>query len=312
MAGRLFGGLVGVQHVAADIAGRDAEMAAGGDENMSEVLADAVAEREGLDGPGAGIGGVDLESHALAERLHEGVHQAEPVAAGLAGDLAGEIAEHRVGGGQRRVAQIEDGRKAFDLAAEHAGGIDGLDAAFGGDGQRLDRPVEGEFVQSDCRGVGRLVEAAVMVDVDAPGDDVLPVVAAWQQPQHLDGMIGRRGVAVGRLVVDVEAHGRQIRYCSVMALPRRPLSAMNALRNSCRPGRLKISPDLGVLQAGADRARGALRRPLAAIGQRQFVEVAGEVVVAAGQRARHLLVEHQQVGDEPGLEALVIDPADRR
>ena len=184
-------------------------MAAGGDEDMGEVLADAVAEREGFDGAGAGVGGVDLEGHALADRLHEGVHQAEPVAAGLCRDLAGEIADHRIGRGQRRVAQIEDRRKALDLAAEHAGGVDGLDAALGDDGQLLDRPVEGEFVHQVAEGVGGLVEAAIAVDVDAPGGDVLPVVAARQQAQHLDRAVRRRGVAVGGFVADVEAHGRR-------------------------------------------------------------------------------------------------------
>ena len=68
-------------------------MAAGGDEDMGEVLADAVAKSEGLDGAGAGVGGVDLEGHALGQRLHQGMHQSEPVAAGLSRHLAREIAE---------------------------------------------------------------------------------------------------------------------------------------------------------------------------------------------------------------------------
>ncbi len=67
--------------------------------------------------------------------VHQGMHQAEPVAAGASGDVAGEIADQRIGGGECGVAQIKHGRKALHLTAEHAGGVDGLDAALGDDGQ---------------------------------------------------------------------------------------------------------------------------------------------------------------------------------
>ncbi len=71
-----------------------------------------------------------------------------------------------------------------------------------------------------------------------------------------------------------------IRYCSVMAAPRRLLSSMNSLMNSCSPV-LENLLHAAVLEPGAHRARMALGRPLAAIGAGDVVEVEHEVLVAA-------------------------------
>src|SRR5438093_7864564 len=59
-----------------------------------------------------------------------------------------------------------------------------------------------------------------------------------------------------------------------------------------------------VLQAGADGAGLTLRLSLAAVGGGDQVAEADQVEVAARQRARHLLVEDKEVGDEPGLEVV--------
>src|SRR5262249_25546071 len=63
-----------------------------------------------------------------------------------------------------------------------------------------------------------------------------------------------------------------------------------------------------VLEPRADRTREPLRRSLPAVGARHLIEVAHHVVVAAGERARHLRVEDQEIGDQPRLETLAIDP----
>src|SRR4051812_31480119 len=54
---------------------------------------------------------------------------------------------------------------------------------------------------------------------------------------------------------------------------------------------------VAVLEAVADAAGMALRRPLPAIGDADLVEVADEVLIAASQRARQRVVEDQEVGD---------------
>src|SRR5262249_6799704 len=63
-----------------------------------------------------------------------------------------------------------------------------------------------------------------------------------------------------------------------------------------------------VLQSGAHRARMALGRPLAAVGAGDVVEVDDEILVAARERSRHFIAQDQQVGDQPRLHALTIDP----
>src|SRR5438046_1457606 len=56
-----------------------------------------------------------------------------------------------------------------------------------------------------------------------------------------------------------------------------------------------------VLQARADGARLALGRTLAAVGARDQVEVLHQVAVAACERTRHVVLEHEEVGDQPGF-----------
>src|SRR5262250_675567 len=58
--------------------------------------------------------------------------------------------------------------------------------------------------------------------------------------------------------------------------------------------------DAAVLEPRADRTGLALCRALAAVSVGDVVEIADEVLIAARERTRHLVVEHQQVGDQPG------------
>ena len=97
MAGFLAVELIAVEQITADIAGRDAEMPGGRDEDVGEVLADAVAERKGLDGAGAGIGQVDLEPHAFADALHDRVEDLQRVGTALRLGLLGEDADRGIG-----------------------------------------------------------------------------------------------------------------------------------------------------------------------------------------------------------------------
>ena len=66
--------------------------------------------------------------------------------------------------------------------------------------------------------------------------------------------------------------------------------------------------DATVLQPSPDRTRLALRVALAAIGAGDAVEILHKVLVAARKRARHFVLEHEQIGDQPGLDVLAIDP----
>src|SRR5262245_5852743 len=63
-----------------------------------------------------------------------------------------------------------------------------------------------------------------------------------------------------------------------------------------------------VLEPGAHGAGLALGRTLAAIGAGDVVEIEHEVLVAARERARHLIAQDEEIGDQPGLDALAVDP----
>src|SRR5690242_5569284 len=52
-----------------------------------------------------------------------------------------------------------------------------------------------------------------------------------------------------------------------------------------------------VLEPGADLASEPLRYALAAVGARDVVEILHQILVTACERARHLVVENEQVGD---------------
>src|SRR5438552_3336730 len=65
---------------------------------------------------------------------------------------------------------------------------------------------------------------------------------------------------------------------------------------------------VAVLQAIADAAGVALRGTLPAIGDADLIEIAHQIAVTAGQRARQRIVQNQQVGDQPRFQGLAIHP----
>src|SRR6516225_1494924 len=71
---------------------------------------------------------------------------------------------------------------------------------------------------------------------------------------------------------------------------------------------LENSVHVAVLKPGADGAGLALRRPLPAVDLRDLIEVADHILVAARKRSRHLIVENEQVCDQPGFQAFAVDP----
>src|SRR5215468_2144777 len=82
----------------------------------------------------------------------------------------------------------------------------------------------------------------------------------------------------------------------------------NEIGDELMKARLEYLLHPAVLQPGADGAGLTLRLSLAAIGSGDQVTKAHQVDVAARQRTRHLLVEDKEVGDEPRLEVVAVDP----
>ena len=64
--------------------------------------------------------------------------------------------------------------------------------------------------------------------------------------------------------------------------------------------------DLLIFEAPQRGARLALRPALAAMREPERIQMAHDVLVAGGERARHLGAQDQEVSDEPGLDALAI------
>ena len=83
---------------------------------------------------------------------------------------------------------------------------------------------------------------------------------------------------------------------------------MNVADELVQPG-LEDLVHAGCSRAACEPARAwRCAGALPAVGARDVVEMLDEVRVAARERARHLVVEDQQVGDQPRLQALAIDP----
>jgi hypothetical protein len=58
---------------------------------------------------------------------------------------------------------------------------------------------------------------------------------------------------------------------------------------------------LAVFEPVTDTAGVALRRPLAAVGDADLIEVANQIAVATRQRARQRVIQNEQIGDQPRL-----------
>ncbi|MGX1013479.1 hypothetical protein AB7M69_007836 [Bradyrhizobium japonicum] len=97
-------------------------------------------------------------------------------------------------------------RKALVGAAQHAAGVVGLDQALGGDLDVADGSA-GQHMGDVAEGVLMGVELGVGRDVDLPLRHILPVMAAGRHAQDLDHAGGRRLIAIGRGVLDSQAHG---------------------------------------------------------------------------------------------------------
>src|SRR5262249_35243023 len=63
-----------------------------------------------------------------------------------------------------------------------------------------------------------------------------------------------------------------------------------------------------VLDARPHRAPVALGYSLATVRAAEMIEIEHEILIAAGKRARQLIAQDEQIGDQPGFHAFPIDP----
>src|SRR3954468_1316931 len=248
--GILLDDAIGTEEVARHVAGRNAEITAGGDEDMSQVLADAAPQREGLPGGRRDMGRLGVEGRLAVHAVEETVQGREGIGRDVAGDIGRELGDRRVGGGEIGLAQIEQVRDALDRAAQDAAGVAGLDLSCDPHRDALDGAVGREHVKDVTERILARLQPPVDARLDAPAADVLPIVIARRQAQRLNERPDGPLVAVGRVVGDSDAHRADVtgagprastaarfhtRYCSAIAIPSLLFSSMNSLMNSCSP-----------------------------------------------------------------------------
>ena len=93
--GILLDDAVGTEEVAGDVAGRNAEMAGGGDEDMGEVLADPAPQREGLPGGRRDMGRLGVEGRLAVHAVEQTVQGREGIGRDVAGDIGRELGDRR-------------------------------------------------------------------------------------------------------------------------------------------------------------------------------------------------------------------------
>ena len=111
--------------------------AGGGDEDMGEILADAVAGRSGLLGGGLDLGGLGVEAHAGVDAAGEPVQPVDLAALAVQASASAWIAGPRRG--ERRRAQEDFGRQSRAADPGRCRPVLGQHPAGDGDGELRDR-----------------------------------------------------------------------------------------------------------------------------------------------------------------------------
>ena len=187
MAGILVGDAVGAVEIAGDIAGRDPAAAAGGDEDVRQVLADAAAQREGFRRRRGRVGRLGIENDLAVKRCEQ---RCRPASGSIPKSPMTSFAKSRIApsaAARLEFAQVEKigqrvppcrGRARASRRSRPRRDADGQDSLSGPSHEkacmrlpRLSSP--GRRRPSERR-------------LDAPTQDVLAVVVARGQPQHLD------------------------------------------------------------------------------------------------------------------------------
>ncbi len=203
---------------------------------MGEILAHASPSRKRLRRRNLGTERAGDQAQLMLQPIKHDVEETEHIAAGIGTARSGKGRDILIGAGESGLAHIEAWRELLDRPAHDPLGIAGLDLAFDQDAELAEGAVGGEGVGNVAERILVLIEPAIRRNIDPPARDILAVVIARGQPQHLDHTGRRTAVTVADLVCDAKAHGGlYIRYCSVMAAPRRLLSSMKSLMNSCTP-----------------------------------------------------------------------------
>jgi len=161
MAGILLGDAGVLAQISAHVAGRNADAARRRYEDVRQILADAALERESLGRGGRGMGGIRIEGHRLVQSLEQDVEKFQRIIVGLVAAGSGKGGDVGIGAGERGLAQVKRGGKPLERAAHNPVGIAGLDLAFHGYAELVERAVGGKGVGDVAEGILMLVEPAI-------------------------------------------------------------------------------------------------------------------------------------------------------
>src|SRR5439155_12170284 len=87
-----------------------------------------------------------------------------------------------------------------------------------------------------------------------------------------------------------------------------PVALDNELADELMRSAPENSIHATVLQSRANAARLPLRWTLPVVGAGDRIQIAHDRLVAGSERARHLIAQNEQIGDQPRFQAFAIDP----
>lgn len=149
---------------------------------------------------------ISVESHFAIEPGHQGVRERQVVVGRFSAHGMRKFADRSIGLRERCIAKIELGRKTLDSTAYEAIGVLRVDFAFHGDGQILERTFRRERMDNVAERVFVLMQQAILRQVDAPHDHMLPIMVARRQTQHLRHALRRLVIRVGGRVRYPDSH----------------------------------------------------------------------------------------------------------
>ena len=298
--------------IARDEACRNPEKAGAGDENMSEVARATALQSKGLNRGAGGVLVIGVIGQRLVQRAHQSMHGVEGIGRAIC-RLCGEAAQRPVDVSERAVAQIHLRRQPFDCTPDHARRVARLHLTRSADREALDKSVVGIGHDRIAMRVLALSQRAIGVDVAPPAQDVLAVERERRQPQDLVDRAGRRGEAVDDLVRNPDPHVGAARPFSGEEIllgdrGREARVVLDELGDELVEAALENLGHARTLEPGVHCPRLALGDAASPVFAGERIERAVDALVAGDERARHCRLQDQEVGDQPRLDPVAIDP----
>src|SRR5690606_40170734 len=142
----------------------------------------------------------------------------------------------------------------------------------------------------------------------APGKNLLAPVVAGAHTQHLHGIIGGGRVAIACLLADPDSHGCSLPQKVTSAdLQSEPVVLIDMIAQKLMQPLPEDILDLAESEPRINLPRDPVTFVALPVFLTQPVETFLDFCGATDERARHLLAHDEELGNQPGLQALAID-----